>query len=84
MVVIPSSSTINEETQQSQHNDEIKDGHVQDISSHSIPPQASTSDFQITLGIHHSIIKDHPPNQIVGDISEREIGSNLFLNDFGG
>jgi hypothetical protein len=84
MVVIPSSSTINDETQQSQHNDEIKDGHVQDISSHSIPPQASTSDFQITLGIHHSIIKDHPPNQIVGDISEREIGSNLFLNDFGG
>jgi hypothetical protein len=70
MVVIPSSSTLNEETQQSQHNDEIKDDHVQDISSHSIPPQASTSDFQITSRIHHSIIKDHPPNQTVGDISK--------------
>jgi hypothetical protein len=44
---IPSSSTINEETQQSQQNDEIEDDRVQDISSHSIPPQASTSDFQI-------------------------------------
>jgi hypothetical protein len=40
IVVIPSSSTINEKTQQSQHNDEIEDDHVQDISSHSIPPQA--------------------------------------------
>jgi hypothetical protein len=70
MVVIPSSSTINEEIQQSQHNDEIEDDHVQDISGHSIPPQASTSDFQITSRIHHSIIKDHPPNQIVGDISK--------------
>jgi hypothetical protein len=70
IVVIPSSSTINEETQQSQQNDEIKDDRVQDISSHSIPPQASTSDFQITSRIHHSIIKDHSTNQIVGDISK--------------
>jgi hypothetical protein len=70
MVVIPSSSTINEEIQQSQHNDEVEDDHVQDISGHLIPPQASTSDFQITSRIHHSIIKDHPPNQIMGDISK--------------
>jgi hypothetical protein len=70
IVVIPSSSTINEETQQSQQNDKIEDDRVQDISSHSIPPQASTSDFQITSRIHHSIIKDHPANQIVNDISK--------------
>jgi hypothetical protein len=70
IVVIPSSSTINEETQQSQQNDEIEDDRAQDISSHSIPPQASTSDFQITSRIHHSIIKDHPENQILGDISK--------------
>jgi hypothetical protein len=70
MVVIPSSSTMNEEIQQSQHNDEIEDDHVQDILGHAIPPQATTSDFQITSRIHHSIIKDHPPNQIVGDISK--------------
>ena len=70
IVVIPSSSTINEEIQQSQYNDEIEDDHVQDISGHSILPQASTSNFQITSRIHHSIIKDHPPNQIVGDISK--------------
>jgi hypothetical protein len=69
MVVIPSSSIINEEIQQSQHNDEIEDDHVQDISGHVISPQ-NTSDFQITSRIHHSIIKDHPPNQIVGDISK--------------
>jgi hypothetical protein len=69
IVVIPSSSTINEETQQSQQNDEIEDDRVQVILSHSIPPQASTSNFQITSRIHHSIIKDHPTNQIVGDIS---------------
>jgi hypothetical protein len=68
IVVIPSSSTINEETQQSRQNDEIEDDRVQDISSRLIPPQASTSDFQITSRIHHSIIKDHPTNQIMGDI----------------
>jgi hypothetical protein len=70
IVVIPSSSTINEETQQSQQNDEIEDDRVEDISSHLIPPQASTSDFQITSRIRHSIIKDHLANQIVGDISK--------------
>ena len=70
MVVIPSSSTMNEEIQQSQHNDEIEDDHVQDTSGHAISPQNTTSDFQITSRIHHSIIKDHPPNQIVGDISK--------------
>jgi hypothetical protein len=70
VVVIPSSSTLNEETYQSQQNDEIEDDRVQDISSHLIPPQASTGDFQITSRIHHSIIKDHPTNQIVGDISK--------------
>jgi hypothetical protein len=70
MVIIPSSSTINEEIQQSQHNDEIEDDHVQDTSGHAISPQNTTSDFQITSRIHHSIIKDHPPNQIVGDISK--------------
>jgi hypothetical protein len=70
MVVIPSCSTINEEIQQSQHNDEIEDDHVQDTSGHAISPRNTTSDFQITSRIHHSIIKDHPPNQIVGDISK--------------
>jgi hypothetical protein len=79
MVVIPSSSTINEETQQSQHNDEIEDDHVQDISSHLIPHQASTRDFQITSRIHHSIIKYHPPNQIVGDISKVFKLDHVFL-----
>jgi hypothetical protein len=48
----------------------IEDDHVQDILGHAIPPQATTSDFQITSRIHHSIIKDHPPNKIVGDISK--------------
>jgi hypothetical protein len=70
IVVIPSSLALNEETHQSQQNDEIEDDRVQDISSHSIPPQASTSDSQITSRIHHSIVKDHPTNQIVGDISK--------------
>jgi hypothetical protein len=70
IVVIPSSSTLNEETHQSQQNDEIEDDSVQDISCHSIPPQASSGDFHITSRIHHSIIKDHPTNQIVGDISK--------------
>jgi hypothetical protein len=65
MVVIPSSSTMNEDIQQNQHNDEVEDDHVQDISGHGISPQNTTSDFQITSRIHHSIIKDHPPNQIV-------------------
>jgi hypothetical protein len=70
VVVIPSSSTLNEEHHQSQQNDEVEFDHVQNISSQSIPPQASTSDSQITSRIHHSIIKDHPTNQIVGDISK--------------
>jgi hypothetical protein len=70
IVVIPSSPTTNEEIQQSQQNDEIEDDCVQNISRHSILPQASTSDFHITSRIHHSIIKDHPTTQIVGDISK--------------
>jgi hypothetical protein len=70
VVVIPSSSTINEETHQIQQNDEVEDDHVQDISSHSVPPQASTSNSKIVSRIHHSIVKDHPVNQIVGDISK--------------
>jgi hypothetical protein len=70
VIVTPSFSTINEETHQSQQNDEVENGHVQNISSQSIPPQASTSDSQITSRFHHSIVKDHPTNQIVGDISK--------------
>jgi hypothetical protein len=65
-----SSSTLNEETHQSQQNDEVEDDHVQDISSHSIPSQGSTSNSEIASRIHHSIVKDHPVNQIVGDISK--------------
>jgi hypothetical protein len=70
VVVIPSSSTLNEETHQSQQNDEVEDDHVQDISSYSVPPQVSTSNSQIVSRIHHSIVKDHSVNQIVGDISK--------------
>jgi hypothetical protein len=44
VVVIPSSSTLYEENHQSQQNDEVEDDHVQNISSQSIPPQASTSE----------------------------------------
>jgi hypothetical protein len=51
-------------------NDEVEDDHDQDISSHSVPPQASTSNSQIISRIHHSIVKDHLVNQIVGDISK--------------
>jgi hypothetical protein len=68
IVAIPSSSTLNEETHQSQQNDEVEEDRVQNISSQSIPPQASTSDSQFISRIHHSIVKDHPVNQIVGDI----------------
>jgi hypothetical protein len=70
VVVIPSSSTLNEETHQSQQNDEVENDHVKNISSQSVPSQASTSDSPITSRIHHSIVKDHPTNQIVGDISK--------------
>jgi hypothetical protein len=70
VVVIPSSSTLNEETHQSQQIDEVGDAHDQDNSSHSVPPQASTSNSQIVSRIHHSIVKDHPVDQIVGDISK--------------
>jgi hypothetical protein len=68
--VIPSSSTLNEENHQSQQNDENVDAHDQDASSHSIPPHASTSNSQMVSRIHHSIVKDHPVDQIVGDISK--------------
>jgi hypothetical protein len=70
VVVIPSSSTLNEETHQSQQNDEVEDNHVQNISSQSVPSQASTSNSQFASRIHHSIVKDYPVNQIVGDISK--------------
>jgi hypothetical protein len=70
VVVIPSSSTLNEEIHQSQQSDEVENDHVQNISSQSVPSQASTSNSQITSRIHHSIVKDHPVNQIVGDISK--------------
>jgi hypothetical protein len=70
VVVIPSSSTLNEEIHQSQQNNEVEDAHDQDISSHSVPPQTCTSDFQIISRIHHSVIKYHLIDQIVGDISK--------------
>jgi hypothetical protein len=70
VVVIPSSSTLNEEIHQSQQNDEVEDAHDQDSSSHLVPPEASTSNSQIISRIHHSIVKDHPVDQIVGDISK--------------
>jgi hypothetical protein len=44
VVVIPSSSTLYEENHQSQQKGEVEDDHVQNISSQSIPPQASTSE----------------------------------------
>jgi uncharacterized membrane protein YheB (UPF0754 family) len=70
VVVIPSYSSLNEENHQSQQNNEVVDAHDQDISSHSVPPQTSTSDSQIVSIIHHSIIKDHPVDQIMGNISK--------------
>jgi hypothetical protein len=70
VVVIPYSSTLNEEDHQSQQNDEIMDTHDQDTSSHYVPPHASTSNYQTVSRIHHSIVKDHPVDQIVGDISK--------------
>jgi hypothetical protein len=70
VVVIPTSSTLNEEDHQSQQNDEIMDTHDQDTSSHSVPPHASTSNYQTVSIIHHSIVKDHSVDQIVGDISK--------------
>jgi hypothetical protein len=57
VVVIPSSSTLNEETHQTQQNDEVEDDHVQNISSQSVPSQASTSNSQIASRIHHSVVK---------------------------
>jgi hypothetical protein len=69
VVVIPSSSTLNEENHQSQQNNEIMDAHDQNTSSHLVPPHASTSNSQMVSRIHHSIVKDHPVAQIVGDIS---------------
>jgi hypothetical protein len=46
------------------------DTHDQDTSSHSVPLHASTSNYQTVSRIHHSIVKDHPVDQIVGDISK--------------
>jgi hypothetical protein len=70
IVVISSSSTINEENHQSQQRNEVKDSHDHASSSTSIPPQASTSDSHIVSRVHNSIAKDHPIDQIVGDISK--------------
>jgi hypothetical protein len=56
VVLIPSSSTLNEEIHQSQQSDEVENDHVQNISSQYVPSQASTSNSQITSRIHHSII----------------------------
>jgi hypothetical protein len=46
------------------------DAHDQDTSSHSVPPHASTTNSQMVSRIHHSIVKDHPIDQVVGDISK--------------
>jgi hypothetical protein len=70
VVVIPFSSTLNEENHQSQQIDEILDTHDQDTSSHPVPPHVSTSNYQTVSRIHHSIVKDHLVDQIVGDISK--------------
>jgi hypothetical protein len=56
VVVIPSSSTLNEEDHQSQQNDETMATHDQGTSSHSVPPNASTSNYQTVSRIHQSIV----------------------------
>ena len=70
MVIIPLSSTLNEEIHQSQQSNEVEDDDDHGTSSHLVPPQASTSDSQIVSRIHHSIEKDRPVDHIVGDISK--------------
>ena len=50
--------------------DETMDTHDQGTSRLSVPPNASTSNYQTVSRIHHSIVKDHPVDQIVGDISK--------------
>jgi hypothetical protein len=70
MVVIPSYSTLNEEIHQSQQNNEVEDAHDHGTSSRPVPPQASSSVSHIVSRIHHSIAKDQPVDQIVGDISK--------------
>ena len=46
------------------------DTHDQGTSRHLVPPNASTSNYQTVSRIHQSIVKDHPVDQIVGDISK--------------
>jgi hypothetical protein len=70
MDIIPSPSTLNEEKHQRQQKNEVEDVHDHGSPSHSVPPQASTSDSHIVSRIHHSIAKDHSVDQIVGDISK--------------
>jgi hypothetical protein len=67
-VIIPSYSTINEKTHQSQQINEVKGSLDHASPSHSIPPP--TSYPHITSRIHDTIAKDHLVDQIVSDITK--------------
>lgn len=70
MVVIPSSSIINEQNHQSQKNNKVDDSQDHSSSSHLLSPSTSTHDPHPLSIIYHDIVKDHLIDQIVGDISK--------------
>jgi hypothetical protein len=69
-VVIPSSSTINEQDHHSQQNNWVEDSHDHASPKHLVAPLTSTNDSHTISKIHHTIAKDHLTDQIVGDISK--------------
>ena len=68
--MIPSTSTSNDQAQpidQAIHDD---DSQVQDQPGSSSSPSPSTQEPVAPSRIHHAITKDHPVDQIMGDISK--------------
>jgi len=68
--VIPSTSTSNDQAQpidQATHDD---NSHAQDQPSSSTSPSTSTQEPVAPPRVHHAIAKDHPVDQIMGDISK--------------
>ena len=68
--VIPSTSTSNDQAQpidQATHDD---DSQAQDQPGSSTSPSTSTQEPVAPPRVHHAIAKDHPVDQIMGDISK--------------
>ena len=77
--VNPSTSISNDQAQQIIQDSSNDDYQVQDQVGSSSAPSSSTQEPIIPQRIHHVLAKDHPVDQIMGDISVAKLASHAIF-----